>query len=255
MVGAGWAPLPVPPLEPATTPAPPTPPAPPTQLANPPATPPAEAAAPVETPPPAVPPVPPVPPVPLIAPRPADVSAAPSRCAPRFYTFGRGVAAGALGGAGVAALATAIGLTAADGSVYTSRADGYPGDVTWNFRPHYQIAYTLSALSALGLGAVLYDWRKLSGKRAEPAPRALCEAPRGKWTFNRGLAIGALGTLLFTGLLSSAALTALDGGSYVSSDPAVIDTPVPYHFRTAYSVGYAASAGLLVGLGLAIFLP
>jgi hypothetical protein len=176
-------------------------------------------------------------------------------CTPRFYTFGRGIAAGALGGIGVAALASAIALTAADGSVYLSKADGYPADITWNFAPHYRAAYTLSALSALGLAAVLYDWRKLRGASLAAAKPASCEAPRSKWTFKRGVAIGALGSLLVTGLISSVALTAMDGGSYVASDPAVIDTPIPYHFRTAYSVGYAASAGLLVGLGLAVFLP
>jgi hypothetical protein len=204
--------------------------------------------------PPAVVP-PPAPPValPLSPVEPLATAPRTARCTPRFYSFRRGVAVGALGGLGALGLATAIGLTAADGSVYLPRTAGYPADITWNYQSQYRAAYALTALTAAGLGAALIDWRKLAGKAG--AETAMCEVPRGKWTFKRGVAIGTLGSLLLSGLFASVALTALDGGAYVSDDPTRISTPIPYHFQTAYAVGFAASAGLALGLGLAIGLP
>lgn len=192
---------------------------------------------------------------PILQPVPDPVmSARPAaRCTPRTYTFGRGLAVGALGGLTAVGLATAVGLTATDGSVYVSKADGFPADITWNFQAQYRAAYALTALTAAGLGAALIDWRRVTGRT--PARTAMCETRRSKWTFNRGIAIGSLGSLLASSLLASLVLTGLDGRSYVSDDPTRIPTPIPYHFQTAYSVGYIASAGLAVGLGLAIFLP
>ena len=163
------------------------------------------------------------------------------------------MAVGALGGLTALGLGTAIGLTAADGSVYLPKSPEYPDDITWNFQAQYRAAYALTALTAAGLGAALINWRRLTGHAQEKT--AMCEVRRSKWTFNRGLAIGALGSLLASSLITSFALTALDGRSYVSDDPTRIPTPIPYHFQTAYSVGYAASAGLALGLGLAVFLP
>lgn len=193
---------------------------------------------------------------PPAAPQGPDTASVPrraARCTPRFYTFGRGVAVGALGGLTALGLGTAIGLTAADGSVYLPKSAEYPDDITWNFQAQYRAAYALTALTAAGLGAALINWRRLTGRAQEKT--AMCELHRSKWTFNRGLAIGALGSLLASSLITSFALTALDGRSFVSDDPTRIATPIPYRFQTAYSVGYAASAGLALGLGLAVFLP
>ena len=181
------------------------------------------------------------------------VASSTARCRPRFYTFRRGVAVGALSALGAAGLVTAVALTAADGSVYLSSADGYPGDVTWNFQGQYRAAYVLTSLTTLGLGSLLVDWGRLLNPNQ--AKLALCEVGRSKWNFNRGMAIGALGSLLVTGVLTSVMLTALDGRAYVSDDPSRTQLAVPYRYQTAYSVGYAASAGLALGLGLAVFLP
>ena len=183
---------------------------------------------------------------------PSPVAATAARCTPRFYTFGRGIAVGALSGLAALGLTTAVGLAATDGSVYLPRTAGYPDDITWNNQSQYRAAYALTAVTAAGLGAALIDWRKLT--RKTPDKTALCEAPRSKWTFGRGVALGTLGSLLLSGLAASVGLTALDGQTY-TGDGASQFKPITYQFHTAYSVGYAASAGLALGLGLAIGLP
>ena len=82
------------------------------------------------------------------------------------------MAVGALGGLTALGLGTAIGLTAADGSVYLPKSAEYPDDITWNFQAQYRAAYALTALTAAGLGAALINWRRLTGRAQENSPPA-----------------------------------------------------------------------------------
>ena len=171
-------------------------------------------------------------------------------CTPRYDTFGRGLAVGALSGLTAFGLTAAIGLTASDGATYTTITDG---PVTWNTQAQYRAAYALTAVTAVGLGAALINWRKLTGHNRSHS--AVCESPRSKWTFGRGVALGTLGSLLLSGLATSVAFTVLHGGTYSAAGAELLYELVRYDFRSAYVTGYAASAALLVGLGLSIGLP
>ena len=154
-------------------------------------------------------------------------------CRPRFYSFGRGIAVGALSALALGSLVSGIGLLAADGSVYIPAGEqGFPGDVTHNFKPEYRAAFAAAALSAVGLGAAVTPWQRWVGHTDASANNLpLCPLPRGKWTFQRGAAIGALGSLLAGSLVTSFVLTGLNGQSYVSDDPSVISMEVPYHYQ------------------------
>lgn len=178
-------------------------------------------------------------------------------CRPRFYSFGRGIAVGALSALALGSLVSGIGLLAADGSVYIPAGEqGFPGDVTHNFKPEYRAAFAAAALSAVGLGAAVTPWQRWVGHTdASASNLPLCPLPRGKWTFQRGAAIGALGGLLASSLVTSFVLTGLNGQSYVSDDPSVISMEVPYHYRSGAATGYGISAGLALGLSLAIIIP
>lgn len=184
------------------------------------------------------------------------VSATPTsvRCAKRVYTFGRGVAVGALGALTAAGLATAIGLHAADGSVYLPAGDygdgsNLPADVEHRFGSNYRLAYGLTAVTALGLTAALLPWHKIL-PREGGARQVQCPSTRSKWTFNRGLIVGSLSSLLLGGLVTAAATQALDGGTYQLGD-----VNVPYRFQSVYTAGYVLSGGLALGLGVSLLWP
>lgn len=181
-----------------------------------------------------------------------------ARCVRRVYTFGRGVAVGALGALTAAGLATAIGLHAGDGSVYLpygSPGDGglLPATVNHDFSASYRLAYGLTAVTALGLAAALVPWHKLvppPGVAGDGGTLPMCPASRSRWTFNRGLLVGALGSLLVGGLVMAAATHALDGGTTL-----VEDVRVPYRFQSVYTAGYVASGALALGLGVTLLWP
>lgn len=191
---------------------------------------------------------------PPVAVQPAAATSTSGRCARRVYTFGRGVAVGALGALTAAGLATAIGLHAADGSVYLPAGDygdgfNLPADVEHRFGANYRLAYGLTAVTALGLTAALLPWHKILPREGGARP-VQCPTTRSKWTFNRGLLVGSLGSLLIGGLVTAAATHALDGGTYPLGD-----INVPYRFQSVYTAGYVLSGGLALGLGVSLLWP
>lgn len=192
-----------------------------------------------------------------VAAQPVSATVPTVRCAKRVYTFGRGVAVGALGALTAAGLATAIGLHAADGSVYLPAGDygegfNLPVDVEHRFGSNYRLAYGLTAVTALGLTAALMPWHKIlpPGHRDGGARLSQCPTSRSKWTFNRGLIVGSLSSLLVGGLVTAAATHALDGGTYQLGD-----VSVPYRFQSVYTAGYVLSGGLALGLGVSLLWP
>jgi len=174
-------------------------------------------------------------------------------CAPAYRSFERGLAIGSLAAITAAGLVTGIALAGQSGQVYRT-ADGMTSDITYDFAPHSRLTLGLTALPALGLLAAVLPWHSILGKTAAGGCSSSAAAPqaRGRRTFGRGLAIGALGSLSLAGLISAFTLTGLHGSVYgVNPD----GTAITYNLKPHYQVAYGTSAGLLVGLGLAIFLP
>ena len=171
------------------------------------------------------------------------------RCMARIYTFKRGVLAGALSALGLAGLGSAIALTATDGDVYLP-ADGaaYPTDMLNNFGRTARTLYGLSALALVGGAASFAPWERWTQGNLPPCP----ESPEGRWTFRRGLAVGAFGSLALSGLVVSSAMAGLDGQTWGFNQ---IGTPVPYQMHTATQAGFGTTAVLGVGLAVSLLIP
>jgi hypothetical protein len=171
------------------------------------------------------------------------------RCMPRIYTFKRGVLAGALSALGLAGLGSAIALTATDGDVYIP-ADGaaYPTDMLNNFGRTARTLYGLSALALVGGAASFAPWERWTQGSLPPCP----EKPEGRWTFRRGLAVGAFGSLALSGLVVSSAMAGLDGQTWGFNQ---VGTPVPYQMHTATQAGFGTTAFLGVGLAVSLLIP
>lgn len=167
-------------------------------------------------------------------------------CKRRYATFGRGFAIGFHGALTAAALGTGIGLSAQNGKEYE------PGVSTLNYTAHAGVAYGLSGVFALGLGAALMPWERVLPGAAPPgAPECPGDSRKSKWTFGRGLLAGSFSSLLLGGLVSSFALTALDGDEYGEYR----GSPATLRYKPHYTASYIASAGMAIGLGLTLFLP
>lgn len=196
--------------------------------------------------------VPPPPPAPVqqrSAPAPeAALATTKTACGSR-RGFGRGVALGALSAATAAGLATGIGLASQNGQLYQAGQNGQP-DRFYDFRAHTGIAFGLTAVSAVGLTMTAIPWnRLLYGRRRDAAE--VCNTSS-RWTFSRGVAVGALGELALMGLVSALALTAMNGATYAENPDG---TPITYSFKPHYTTASVLSAGMLVGLGVALFWP
>lgn len=171
------------------------------------------------------------------------------RCLARSYTFKRGLLAGALSALGLASLGSAIALTATDGDVYLP-ADGaaFPTDMLNNFGRTARTLYGLSAVALLGGAASFAPWERWTQGSLPPCP----EQPEGRWTFRRGLAVGAFGSLALSGLVVSSAMAGLDGKTWGFNQ---IGTPVPYQMHTATQAGFGTTAFLGVGLAVSLLIP
>lgn len=181
----------------------------------------------------------------------AEVAApsSPRRCGSSYMSFGRGIAIGSLAATTAAGLATGIGLAIENGRVYKS-GDGMGPDQVYNFGNHTKIAFGLTALSAVGLTLATIPWRSLLYGRAERTIEVCTRSPR--WSFNRGTAIGAFGAMALMGLISSLALTGMNGAQY---DTNLDGTPVSYSLKPHYTAASIVSAGMLIGLGVSLFWP
>jgi len=162
--------------------------------------------------------------------------------------FLRGLALGSLSATTAAGLATGIGLAASHGQVYQTGEGGMP-DRVYDFGTHTGVAFGLTAVSAVGLALTAVPWsRVLYGRRNDTE---VCTTSS-RWTFARGVAVGSLGALAAMGLTSALALTAMNGATYdVNAD----GTPITYSLKPHYTTASVLSAGMLVGLGVALFWP
>jgi len=171
------------------------------------------------------------------------------RCVPRIYTFKRGVLAGALSAMGLVGLASAIALSAKDGDVYMpADGDGYPTDLLNNFGRTSRSLFGASALGLVGGAAAFAPWERWTTTGLPACP----EQPQGRWTFSRGLAVGAFGSMTVAGLVVSSAMAGLDGKTWGFNQ---IGTPVPYQMHTATQAGFGATVGMGVGLALSLLIP
>jgi hypothetical protein len=198
--------------------------------------------------------VPPPPPQPVQQKSQSSSPAEPSLATPRRAcgskrSFGRGFAIGALSATTAAGLATGIGLASQSGQLYQAGEGGMP-DRVYDFRAHSGISFGLTAVSAVGLTLAAIPWsRLLYGRRKDTTE--VC-ATSSRWTFSRGAAVGALGSLALMGLVSSLALTGMNGATYGENADG---TPITYSLKPYYTTASVLSAGALVGLGVAIFWP
>ena len=168
-------------------------------------------------------------------------------CTSSLRRFGRGLAIGGLSATTAAGLVTGIALASQSGKVYAP-GDGTNSDVTYDFRASSGLTFGLTALSAVGLAAAVIPWHRLIYGRERP--EVCSTSPR--YTFRRGLAVGSLGALTLMGLSSALALTGMNGGFYANNSDG---TPVSYSLKPQYTTASVLSAGLLIGLGVAIFFP
>ena len=219
----------------------------------------AQSAAPVTPPTTSIPPAttmtsPPVeaPAVPSPSPAPTALDLEPEtrlRCIPRIYTFKRGVFAGALSALGLVSLGSAIALSAKDGDVYLpADGDAYPTDLLNNFGRTSRTLFGISALALVGGAASFAPWERWTTSGLPACP----EKPEGRWTFRRGLAVGAFGSLAVSGLIVSSAMAGLDGKTWGFNQ---IGSPVPYQMHTALQAGFGATVGMGVGLALSLLIP
>jgi hypothetical protein len=174
----------------------------------------------------------------------------PVRCVAADRTFGRGVGIGSLTALTTAGLVTGLVLAGEDGRVFHASDGMNEPALAYHLTSPYQLAFSLTAVSAAGLIAAALPWRRIMGEGGDAGTE--CRSlPRNRWSFGRGVAIGALGTFTLLGLVSAFTLTGMNG-SVAGSD--LNGMPIPYDFRAQYTAASVVSAGMIVGLGLAIFL-
>lgn len=172
----------------------------------------------------------------------------PAACGSR-RSFGRGVAIGALSATTAAGLVTGIALASQSGQLYQAGENGMP-DRVYDFRAHAGISFGMTAVSAVGLTLAAMPWNRLLYGRRRDATEVCATSPR--WTFTRGVAVGSLGALALMGLVSSLAMTGMNGATYAENADG---TPITYSLKTQYTTASVLSAGMLVGLGVALFWP
>lgn len=180
---------------------------------------------------------------------PLDLEPPKPRCVPQTYSFKRGLFAGALSAVGLVSLVSGIALTAKDGDVYLP-ADGdlYPTDMLNNFGRTARSLYGVAALGIVGGAATFAPWERWTMGNLPACP----ETPQGRWTFRRGLAVGAFGSMTVAGLIVSGAMAGLDGQTWGFNQ---IGTPVPYQMHTATQAGFGTTAGMAIGLALSLLIP
>ncbi len=173
-------------------------------------------------------------------------------CRGPAYSFGRGIAIGALAALTGASLATGFAFLGLNGRTYSTRSDGM-GDITLDFTQAYRWSIGLSAIPAAATLAAALPWHEIlaPARQAQTLPRCQ-ESPSRRFSFRRGLAVGSLGALTVAGLASSVALTAMNGSAYAYNNDG---SPVTYNLRAHYSAGYALSAVMAAGLGLSLAIP
>ncbi|HMU39643.1 MAG TPA: hypothetical protein PKE31_11595 [Pseudomonadota bacterium] len=169
-------------------------------------------------------------------------------CIQKTYSFQRGVFAGLFSALGLTGLASGIALSALDGKVYLP-ADGgaYPSDLLYRFSTAAQSLFGVGAVGTLGGAFLFAPWERLHKELPE------CPRPQqGRWTFRRGVAVGAFGGMSLVGVAVSGALAGLDGKTWGFNQ---IGTPFPYETRTASQVGFGATAVMAMGFGLSLAIP
>ena len=173
-------------------------------------------------------------------------------CRGPAYSFGRGIAIGALAALTGASLATGFTFLGLNGRTYSTRSDGM-GDITLDFTQAYRWSIGLSAIPAAATLAAALPWHEILAppRQAQTLPRCQ-ESPSRRFSFRRGLAVGSLGALAVAGLASSVVLTAMNGSVYAYNNDG---SPVTYNLRAHYSAGYALSAVMAAGLGLSLAIP
>ncbi|MBL9003524.1 MAG: hypothetical protein JNJ46_04705 [Myxococcales bacterium] len=190
--------------------------------------------------------------VPVASPSPAAAQGSDSGCRRAEYGFSRGIAIGALAALTGATLTTGFAFLGLNGRSYAQRTDG-GNDITLDFMQHYRWSLGLSAIPAAATLAAALPWRDILSASRPGSSKPRCQdAPKGRWSFRRGIAIGSLGALTVAGLASSIALTAVSGSVYAYNNDG---SPVTYSLRAHYSAGYALTAVMAAGLGLSIAIP
>ena len=150
---------------------------------------------------------------------------------------------------GLVGLASAIALSAKDGEVYLpADGDAYPTDLLNDFGRTARSLYGVSALGILGGAAAFAPWERWTQRGLPACP----DRPQGRWTFRRGLAVGAFGSMTVAGLIVSSTMAGLDGKTWGFNQ---IGTPVPYQLQTATQAGFGATVGMGVGLALSLLIP
>lgn len=173
-------------------------------------------------------------------------------CRGPAYSFGRGLAIGALAALTGASLATGFTFLAFNGRSYGTRSDGM-GDITLDFTQAYRWAIGMSALPAIGTLAAALPWHDIMAPARPTQSLPRCQEPASRrWTFRRGIAAGSLGALAVAGLASSIALTAMNGSAYAYNNDG---SAVTYNLRPHYTAGYALSAVMAAGLGISLAIP
>ncbi len=190
-------------------------------------------------------------PAPATTSQPQTQTVAPS-CRGPAYSFGRGLAIGALAALTGASLATGFTFLAWNGRSYATRSDGM-GDITLDYTQAYRWAIGMSAIPAAATIAAALPWHEiLPPPRTAPSLPRCAEPASRRFTFRRGLAAGSLGALAVAGLASSIALTAMNGSAYAYNNDG---SAVTYNLRAHYSAGYALTAVMAAGLGLSLAIP
>lgn len=176
-------------------------------------------------------------------------AAAKRQCASGYFTFGRGVGIGATSALLTTGLVTSIMLSAYHDTVY----DAEHPDVRRNYAAHQGLSYGLTALTGAGLGFAIGLRRpRQFGDQGAAVNESACEKARAsRWTFKRGVFVGALSSLALTAAVSSISLKALDGTVY-SRDSGVEE--LRHYTNHAYATGGAAAV-MAAGLVLALAIP
>lgn len=187
------------------------------------------------------------------APRPAapspPVQSQTAACRTPYRTFGRGLALGSMAALTLAGLTTGLVLAGYNGQPYQPGNSDSPH---YSFANHTALALGLTAAPALGLTAAALPWHTLLHSPGHRSGLGVCPTDRGRWSFGRGMAIGALGSLGVAGLASAFALTAVNGSVYaMSSDGSALT----YDLKPHYTAASVAAGAMIAGLALAIFIP
>lgn len=170
-------------------------------------------------------------------------------CRTPYRTFGRGIALGSMAALTLAGLTTGLVLAGYNGQPYQPGNSDSPH---YSFANHTALALGLTAAPALGLTAAALPWHSLLHSPGHRSGLGVCPTDRGRWSFGRGMAIGALGSLGVAGLASAFALTAVSGSVYAMNQDG---SALTYDLKPHYTAASVAAGAMIAGLALAIFIP